>query len=239
MKGLQWLSKIFQRKSVVHLPPTEAYDLLASHYDNQGFNAVEAFADELQREFLTSLKHQKTVLDFGCGTGRNIPILKTMVNEVIGLDASPNMLAQLKQKYPEVKTFCTTEDGGMPFKQNTFDLIFCTLTLGYVKQTQLLFHEWNRVLKPGGHIILIDLHPTLNQEGKSRNFKKGNKKIVIDSQAHSKEQLDSHFIPLGWRIKNYKERVITTQDVVKYKDEVNLGSFLNTPIVYGFLLEKE
>ncbi len=43
---------------------------------------------------------------------------------------------------------------GIPFSENTFDIVFCTQVLGYVSDPSKVINEMHRVLLPGGVLIL-------------------------------------------------------------------------------------
>lgn len=42
----------------------------------------------------------------------------------------------------------------IPFRENTFDIVFCTQVLGYVSDPSKVITEMHRVLRPGGVLIL-------------------------------------------------------------------------------------
>src|SRR5687768_1650359 len=85
------------------MPPAQAYNLWAATYDNQPNNLMLKLDLEIFTKFLAAADiERKTVADVGCGTGRHWKeILARQPKRLTGLDVSPEMLAQLKQKFPE------------------------------------------------------------------------------------------------------------------------------------------
>ncbi|KAF7353928.1 Methyltransferase small domain-containing protein [Mycena venus] len=88
-------------KQRVTVPVLEAYDLWAKTYDSDG-NVLQLLDNELIDEVLPALLFQplETIVDFGCGTGRNTEKLLRYPNiqQIFGLDGTPAMLAQAKSR---------------------------------------------------------------------------------------------------------------------------------------------
>ena len=80
-----------------------AYGPLAAVYDRlTGDVGYERRADYIQRLFGKSRIPVHTVLDLACGTGTMTAILTERGYELIAVDASPDMLAQAREKAAEV-----------------------------------------------------------------------------------------------------------------------------------------
>ena len=76
-----------------------AYGPLAGVYDElTGDVAYEKRADYLERLFSRSRIPVHTVLDLACGTGTMTALLTRRGYELIAVDASPDMLAQAREK---------------------------------------------------------------------------------------------------------------------------------------------
>jgi ubiquinone/menaquinone biosynthesis C-methylase UbiE len=103
------------------------------------------------------------VLDVGTGTGsvaigfaEGIPGV-----EVVGLDLSDVVLelARDNARESEVPESISFEEGdaeGMPFEDDTFDLVISSDTLHLVKDPIKAFNEIHRVLKPQGRFLISD-----------------------------------------------------------------------------------
>lgn len=103
------------------------------------------------------LKHDK-ILDAASGTGDlTVELLKLNPNSITSIDFSEQMLAVQKEKISDPRvTIMHGDVTKMPFPDAAFDLI----TVGFgVRNFQFLekgLAEMKRVLKPGGHLIVIE-----------------------------------------------------------------------------------
>ncbi len=104
----------------------------------------EKWMNQVQREKIRKIllalpfKIEGRVLDLGSGPG----FLEEFV-PAIALDVNPDYL----KKIPGVKVLAS--GNALPFKSNTFDLIFCIDTAHLLRSSREIF----RVLKPGGKCI--------------------------------------------------------------------------------------
>lgn len=76
---------------------TNAWDEYAQAWDNNP--DVKAYAEQAFKELLKQCDiTNKTILDFGCGTGTFTALLSAQTNKIVALDDSPKMIAQLERK---------------------------------------------------------------------------------------------------------------------------------------------
>jgi demethylmenaquinone methyltransferase/2-methoxy-6-polyprenyl-1,4-benzoquinol methylase len=113
---------------------------------------------------------QARVLDLAAGTGKWTPVLARALPEqgrIIAYDYSPAMLAQTRNRLAELDTegeflaktrFVRGDAYALPFKTNTFDIVFFGFWLSHVPHERItaFFGEVRRVLKPGGQVFIID-----------------------------------------------------------------------------------
>lgn len=129
----------------------EYYNDLASTYDQNRFeNTYGRFIDNQERGILNQLLTNKNelILDLACGTGRLLNYAS------IGVDASAEMIAIAKRKFPE-KTFLQTEADQIPVEDNSIDSIISFHFFMHLDQNKIgqILEESNRILKKGGTII--------------------------------------------------------------------------------------
>ena len=91
-----------------------------------------------------------SVLDLGSGTGAAFDQLLNY--ETTAIDPDKKML--------ELNTFENKVLGSaenLPFKDNSFDNVFCSFVWRNVSDTNKALEEVHRVLRPGGKFILLDM----------------------------------------------------------------------------------
>lgn len=100
------------------------------------------------------------VLDIGCGTGAHLKLYQNAGCEVYGVDASPSMFGQAKEKLGEEANLHFGDASNMPYPDNQFDLITSSTVLHEMAAAvrSNVLKEAKRVLKKDGHILLIDFH---------------------------------------------------------------------------------
>ncbi len=92
------------------------------------------------------------ILDLGCGTGALTREIADAGASVVGVDASPAMIAQAKQAFPDLK-FEISDAVAMRFDQ-PFDAIFSNAALHWVKPPQAAVARMSEALRPGGRLVL-------------------------------------------------------------------------------------
>ncbi|RPI60738.1 MAG: class I SAM-dependent methyltransferase [Planctomycetaceae bacterium] len=95
-----------------------------------------------------------TLLDVGCGRGRNAELFRRLGMDVTGIDLDESSLASARQSYPLVK-FQTGDIQALPFADETFDAVFSFSVLQYVDWPAAI-RQCRRVLKPGGKAVFIE-----------------------------------------------------------------------------------
>lgn len=98
------------------------------------------------------------VLDAACGTGRIARLLADRGHRVFGVDSSPDMLARAQERVPQGR-FELGELTALPAADASTDLVTCALALTHVGDLAPVLTEFARVLRPGGHVVLSDMHP--------------------------------------------------------------------------------
>jgi demethylmenaquinone methyltransferase / 2-methoxy-6-polyprenyl-1,4-benzoquinol methylase len=98
-----------------------------------------------------------TVLDVATGTGavaREL-LARTGCN-VVGLDQSPEMLAEARRRLPASVKLVEGTAQGLPFADASFDGLTFTYLLRYVPDPAATLRELARVVKPGGSIAGLE-----------------------------------------------------------------------------------
>ena len=108
-----------------------------------------------------------TVVDFGCGIGRNYELLRNYAGQYVGLDISEGMLAKLREHLQPGDSCHLIEGYRLPLPEETVDTVFCFWVLQHVviddDLTQLIT-EFRRILRPGRHVIACERSSKASKE---------------------------------------------------------------------------
>ena len=223
--------------------PGQAYDLWAKEYDNQDGNLMLALDETVFSGLLDEIDiKDKCVLDIGCGTGRHWgKILDKRPRLLAGYDVSEKMLEMLRQKFPDAVTNILHQNKVSETANNTIDTIISTLTIAHIEKIDEAFAEWNRVLKPGGHIIITDYHPMALIKGGKRTFMHNGKTVSVKNFVHSIDELTSIAGQLQWQRIRLTERSVdeSVKHFYENKNAISVyESFTGVPVIYGILFKK-
>jgi SAM-dependent methyltransferase len=154
----------------------EYWTKLAASYgwaDAQGFSAVlhpdapvwfNATIDRLQERawreglLLCQIKDDALVLDVGCGTGRWLRRYSERGLRPVGVDATEGMMQRAAAsglKCPLVVGLAQN----LPFDDAAFNLVSAVTVIQHIPPTYQVdaLKEMARVLRPGGHLLLLEL----------------------------------------------------------------------------------
>ncbi len=131
------------------------YRVWSATYDQH--NSAFAIDEPVIEEIVGSLP-PGVALDAACGTGRLTSLLTRHGHQVIGVDGSPEMLTRARTRIPEGE-FLTGDLHRLPLEDDSADLVVCALALTHVAELTPVIVEFARVLRPGGHLVISDMHP--------------------------------------------------------------------------------
>ena len=98
------------------------------------------------------------ILEVAIGTGRSLPHYPAGAT-VAGIDLSPAMLAIARARAADLGVVADLRVGdahALPFGDGAFDTVVCALSLCAIPDPATAIGEMNRVLVPGGRLLLID-----------------------------------------------------------------------------------
>ena len=99
------------------------------------------------------------VLDIGTGTGFVAVNAAAMGHRVIGLDLSAEMLAEARKEAERRAlnaSFILGDAVRPPLPEESLDAIICRHFIWTLREPDLAFRNWLRLLRPGGRVIAID-----------------------------------------------------------------------------------
>ena len=138
------------------------YGPLASWYDQlTGDVPYEQFANFYEAEFARAGGEFRLLLDLCCGTGTLTWLMAGRGYELIGADASVDMLMQAREKGLAVKTppLFLLQDAAELDLYGTVDGAYCSLDgMNYIPPEDLpqVFHRLHLFIRPGG-LLIFDL----------------------------------------------------------------------------------
>jgi ubiquinone/menaquinone biosynthesis C-methylase UbiE len=134
-----------------------AYDQIAGRYSERNAD-MPPYLIESANRLLSMLQESgntaQTVLDLGCGTGRDTVWLTKHGVKVMGADLSRGMLAEAQKA---VSTpFCQLDMRFLPLASCVFSAVWCQTALLHIPKALIsnTLSEISRVLKPGGFFYL-------------------------------------------------------------------------------------
>ncbi len=144
---------------------------------------VRNVAFEMKKRNLSS------VLDLGCGQGRNSIFLAKQNFFITGIDYNLKDLLMFKQyitTHNLAVNLLQSDVSQLPFKENMFDVVLCLHVLTYVTEQarSLVAEEVKRVLKPQGLFCAVERSP------KDPMYKQGEE---IEKETYLCEGLAHHF----------------------------------------------
>ena len=112
----------------------------------------------------------ETILDAGCGTGRNLKPLLMADTAAIGIDFSIGMLRVARRQFEDVPLALADLHETLPFQDNCFDAILCALIGEHLNDLGSVYSEFYRVLRLRGRLVFSVYHPEMSAAGIEANF---------------------------------------------------------------------
>ncbi|MGH3112959.1 MAG: class I SAM-dependent methyltransferase [Gaiellaceae bacterium] len=79
-----------------------------------------------------------------------------LVREVIGVDIVPELLEEGRKRAPANVELVEADATALPYGRGSFDLVCTACTLNHVPRPELALAEMNRLLRPGGTMLVAD-----------------------------------------------------------------------------------
>lgn len=99
------------------------------------------------------------VLEIGVGSGLNLPIYGTGVNEIVGLEPAPPLIHMAQHIADRAKapvTFIMGSAESLPLDSASVDTVVTTWTLCSIRDAVAALKEMRRVLRPNGQLLFVE-----------------------------------------------------------------------------------
>ena len=162
----------------------EAYTDWSATYDLDR-NLTRDLDQFATRETLSNL-YCKSILELGCGTGKNTELLAQIGERVLALDFSEGMIEKAREKLSFDYVTFAVADITQPWvcEDQSIDLVTCNLVLEHIRDLSFIFREAYRVLVESGQLFISELHPFRQYQGTQANFLRNQQRTEIQAFVH-------------------------------------------------------
>lgn len=183
----------------------DAYTSWSTSYDLDR-NLTRDLDQAVTAKTFTSLRYH-SILEVGCGTGKNTTLLAQIGGRVCALDFSAAMLRRAKGKVKSGHVVFAVADltKTWPCKSESVDLIVCNLVLEHIQDLSVIFSEAYRTLLPGGQFFISELHPFRQYQGTRANFQRKHETIEIQAFVHHLSDFTNAATQNALSLQSFKE----------------------------------
>lgn len=183
-----------------------AYDEWSGSYDTNE-NLTRDLDAQVVREALQGRRFA-SILETGCGTGKNTVFLAEAGDQVHALDFSEGMIARAREKVRAANVRFERADltQRWPGEAGAYDLVVCCLVLEHIQDLTHIFAEAARVLQPGGLFLVNELHPFKQYGGTAARFERAGQTVEVAAFVHHISDFLRAAQAPGLRLETFDER---------------------------------
>ena len=177
--NLVWSANIESQMNI-----QRAYTDWSATYD-QDRNLTRDLDEIVTKEALGNLRCD-SILEIGCGTGKNTALLAQIGQSVSAIDFSTGMIEKARRMFSfDNVTFAAADiTFPWPFRDQSFNLIACNLVLEHISDLSFVFAQASRVLGEGGQFFVSELHPFRQYQGTQARFERNRETTLIPAFTH-------------------------------------------------------
>ncbi|MEV0375009.1 class I SAM-dependent methyltransferase [Streptomyces sp. NPDC050636] len=148
-----------------------------------------------------------TALDAACGTGRQTAALTARGYRTIGVDQSPEMLDRARVNAPDAE-YRHGHLERLPLADDSVDLAVCSLAMTHLPDLSAGVAELARVVRPGGRIVISDMHPfVISLQGQCLFVNGTDRLAFVRNHVHLPSSYLNAFISAGLSVRSCHEPV--------------------------------
>jgi ubiquinone/menaquinone biosynthesis C-methylase UbiE len=184
---------------------SDSYNAWASQYDTNKNRTRDLEALALQQ----MLGHQpfNSVLEIGCGTGKNTAWLSSRCAQLTAVDFSDEMLLVAKEKVQakNVRFISADITEEWNFGQEKYDLVTFSLVLEHIDDLEKIFRKISTVIKPEGLVYIGELHPFKQYHGTKARFETSEGTHEVTCYTHHISDFTEAALKKGFQIQKIQE----------------------------------
>jgi len=166
----------------------DGYSSWSRTYDHESNPLIRLEEGSIAR---MTIETPQRVLDVACGTGRHAVRFGALGSTVLGLDATSEMLSVARTKTRSMGLTRTrfvqaSIENSLPVVDRSMDLAICALALCHIREISSAIARICRTVRPGGHVILTDLHPEAVKAGLVTLFSDEDGDHAIETVLHDR-----------------------------------------------------
>lgn len=183
----------------------ESYDQWAESYDSDR-NLTRDLDAEATRIVLAGVR-LGTALELGCGTGKNTEFYAGLARSLVALDFSPGMIERARQRVsaPGVEFALADLTRRWPVGDATQELVAGNLVLEHIEDLAFVFAEAARVMRPGGALLVSELHPFRQYQGGLARFQAKGVVREVSAYVHHVSDFVNAAVHAGLRLEGLRE----------------------------------
>ena len=160
----------------------DAYNDWAKTYDKVHNKTRDLEADAIKAVLGNST--YETILEIGCGTGKNTAWLSGKCNKLVAADFSEEMLQLAQQKIEASNITFQKADITKTWNFGKANLITCSLVLEHIEDLSFVMEQAAATLYPGGRFYICELHPYRQLQGSRARFEKDGNLLQLEYFIH-------------------------------------------------------
>lgn len=217
------------------------FDRWAEVYDKQP-NPLLQIEERTLPALLPPLR-DADVLDVGCGTGRWLARLEAEApRSLTGCDPSPAMLERARAKLAPTTALHRSGSTRLPASDASRDLILASFVMSYVDDLPAFARECARVLRPGGALLLTDMHPgTAAERDWTRSFAANGETVRLPAHSRTIGEIAAAFARHGLAVSALEEAPFGEPERRIFERNNKLDAYLElvgVPAIYLLKLSK-
>jgi malonyl-CoA O-methyltransferase len=183
----------------------QAYQEWAATYDSAR-NLTRDLDEQVMLTVLGDLRFE-SVLEIGCGTGKNTALLACLARKVHAIDYATAMIARAKEKSSFDNVIFTVADirQTWPCPDRAANLVTCNLVLEHIEDLSFICAEAARVLRTGGQLFISELHPFRQYLGSRAQFGRDHETRTIEAFVHNVTDFTDAAAQNGFSVQSIKE----------------------------------